>query len=76
MVSISGFTEPSFYKETFSFHQHISRSPVDDGYFDPSASDIEVKDLVEASSTSLTLSTSDVEEQSRRKSSKVPITLL
>ncbi|XP_018408981.1 PREDICTED: deleted in lung and esophageal cancer protein 1 [Nanorana parkeri] len=50
-----GFSDPSFYKETFSFHQHISRSPVDDGYCDPAASDIAVRDILKASSSNLTL---------------------
>nr|DBA25051.1 TPA: hypothetical protein GDO54_012624 [Pyxicephalus adspersus] len=66
-----GFPEPSYSKETYSFHQHISRSPVDDGYYDPSAPDTEIKGFIEASSSSLTLSsTCDAEEQSQRKSSK------
>ncbi|CAI9540029.1 unnamed protein product, partial [Staurois parvus] len=66
-----GFSDPSFYKETFCFHQHMSRSPVDDGYCDSSAPDIEVRGLLKASSSSLTLSsTCDAEEQSHKKSSK------
>ncbi|XP_068092036.1 deleted in lung and esophageal cancer protein 1 isoform X2 [Hyperolius riggenbachi] len=62
-----GFCEPSCYKETFSFHQHISRSPVDDGYYEPAAADTVMK----ASSSNLTLSSvCDAEEPSLRKSSK------
>ncbi|PIO13831.1 hypothetical protein AB205_0013460, partial [Aquarana catesbeiana] len=67
-----GFSDPSFYKETVSFHQHVSRSPVDDGYCDPSAPETGLRGFLEASSSSLTLSsTCDSEEQSRKKSSKV-----
>ncbi|XP_077347356.1 deleted in lung and esophageal cancer protein 1 [Lithobates pipiens] len=66
-----GFSNPSFYKETVSFHQHVSKSPVDDGYCDPSAPEIGLRGLLETSSSSLTLSsTCDSEEQSRKKSSK------
>ncbi|KAM5157372.1 deleted in lung and esophageal cancer protein 1 [Mantella aurantiaca] len=66
-----GFPDPTFYKETFSFHQHISRSPVDDGYSDPSAPDTEEMGLVKAYSSTLTLSsTCDIIEQNQRKSSK------
>ncbi|XP_073437582.1 deleted in lung and esophageal cancer protein 1 isoform X2 [Dendrobates tinctorius] len=53
-----GLSEPSLYKETFSFHQHVSRSPVDDGYNDPSPPKTSPKGLVEASISSLTLSSS------------------
>ncbi|XP_063777866.1 deleted in lung and esophageal cancer protein 1 isoform X2 [Pseudophryne corroboree] len=71
-----GHSDPSFYKETFSFHQHISRSPVDDGYSDPSPLDRSLKCREEASSPSLTsLSTSEAEYQSQRKSSKKSTTL-
>ncbi|XP_075683446.1 deleted in lung and esophageal cancer protein 1 isoform X2 [Rhinoderma darwinii] len=66
-----GLSEPSFYKETFSFHQHISRSPVDDGYSDPSRPDTSIKPLVENSLSSLSLSSlSNSENLSQRKTSK------
>ncbi|KAM9308186.1 deleted in lung and esophageal cancer protein 1 [Gastrophryne carolinensis] len=67
-----GFSEPSLYKETFSFHKHISRSPVDDGYCKSARSDSSVSSQTEASSSShLTLlSTCDAEERSLKKSSK------
>ncbi|XP_075068288.1 deleted in lung and esophageal cancer protein 1 isoform X2 [Mixophyes fleayi] len=66
-----GLPESSLHKETFSFHQHICRSPVDDGYSDPSALDRSLKDLEDVSSSSLTsLSLSEAENQSQRKSSK------
>ncbi|CAJ0920503.1 unnamed protein product [Ranitomeya imitator] len=66
-----GLSEPSLYKETFSFHQHVSRSPVDNGYSDPSPPKTSPKGLVEASISSLTLSSSlsSSENISQRKPS-------
>ncbi|XP_056375657.1 deleted in lung and esophageal cancer protein 1 isoform X2 [Hyla sarda] len=66
-----GLSEPSLYKETFSFHQHISRSPVDDGYCDPSPPDISPKGLEEKSLSNLTLSSlSSSENISQSKTRK------
>ncbi|XP_072009945.1 deleted in lung and esophageal cancer protein 1 isoform X1 [Engystomops pustulosus] len=67
-----GLSAPSLYKETFSFHQHISRSPVDDGYSDPLPPDTSPKGLVEKSLSSLTLSSlSSTESPSHKKTSKM-----
>ncbi|XP_053323585.1 deleted in lung and esophageal cancer protein 1 [Spea bombifrons] len=67
-----GKPEPSFCKETFSFHQHISRSPVDDGYTEFPIPEPECeRRTLESSSSSLTLlSTSDIEDQNKKKSTK------
>ncbi|KAM3927972.1 deleted in lung and esophageal cancer protein 1 [Leptodactylus fuscus] len=66
-----GLCEPSLYKETFSFHQHISRSPVDDGYNDPLPPDTSAKDPVGNSLSSLTLSSlSSSDNLSYKKTSK------
>ncbi|KAG9476528.1 hypothetical protein GDO78_003199 [Eleutherodactylus coqui] len=66
-----GLPEPSCYKETFCFHRHVSRSPVDDGYRDPSPPDMSPKSLVQNSSSSLTLSSlSGSENISQRKTRK------
>ncbi|XP_044150166.1 deleted in lung and esophageal cancer protein 1 isoform X2 [Bufo gargarizans] len=66
-----GLSEPSFYKETFSFHQHVSRSPVDDGYSDPLPTDTSPKGLMGNSLSSLTLSSlSSTENLSYKKTSK------
>ncbi|KAM4027399.1 deleted in lung and esophageal cancer protein 1 [Anomaloglossus baeobatrachus] len=65
-----GLSEPSLYKETFSFHQHISRSPVDDGYSDPSPPKTSPKGLVEGSISSLSVSSLSTSENiSQRKPS-------
>ncbi|XP_069814928.1 deleted in lung and esophageal cancer protein 1 isoform X2 [Dendropsophus ebraccatus] len=68
-----GLSEPSFYRETISFHQHISRSPVDDGYRDPSPPGVSPKGLEERSLSSLTLSSlPSSEDISQSKTSKKP----
>ncbi|KAG8443530.1 hypothetical protein GDO86_012075 [Hymenochirus boettgeri] len=65
---------PSFCKETYSFHQHISRSPVDDGYTELTTPN-QFRSLDERSLTDSTSSVGlDDEKRTKRKSSKGKIT--
>ncbi|KAE8595383.1 hypothetical protein XENTR_v10015717 [Xenopus tropicalis] len=58
---------PSFCKETFSFHQHISKSPVDDGYTELEMPNL-VRSMDDVSLTSLSSSVSLEGELTKKKS--------
>ncbi|MEE6467413.1 hypothetical protein FKM82_007232 [Ascaphus truei] len=57
-------------KETFSFHQHISKSPVDDGCTELPLAEKSGEGLVETSTPNLTVSSTPKAEQQRRKPRK------
>ncbi|KAM8967173.1 deleted in lung and esophageal cancer protein 1 [Pelodytes ibericus] len=66
-----GKLETSLLKETVSFHQHVSRSPVDDGFTESPLPEIKHRDFLDTSLSDLTLSsTSDIVERCTKKSSK------
>ncbi|KAM4705192.1 deleted in lung and esophageal cancer protein 1 [Rhinophrynus dorsalis] len=66
-----GKSEPSFFKETFSFHKRVSKSPVDDGYLESPEPEIPVRSHLDGSVSSLSLSsTSDNNEPSKRRPSQ------
>uniref|UniRef100_A0A8C5QKX5 DLEC1 cilia and flagella associated protein n=1 Tax=Leptobrachium leishanense TaxID=445787 RepID=A0A8C5QKX5_9ANUR len=65
-----GSSEPSYCKETFSFRQRVSRSPVDDGYHDPELPESEELDLDTSMSDLTFSSTSDVLEQRKKRPSR------
>ncbi|KAM4689079.1 deleted in lung and esophageal cancer protein 1 [Discoglossus pictus] len=66
-----GTSESSVCRETLSFHHHISKSPIDDGYTEFPPPVIAEKDSIEAPTPSLTLSsTPDLEDHCRKKPSK------
>ncbi|XP_075444055.1 deleted in lung and esophageal cancer protein 1 isoform X2 [Ascaphus truei] len=58
-------------KETFSFHQHISKSPVDDGCTELPPAEKSGEGLVETSTPNLTVSSTPKAEQQRRKKSSI-----
>ncbi|CAH2281942.1 Hypothetical predicted protein [Pelobates cultripes] len=65
-----GQPEPSHFRETFSFHQRISRSPVDDGYTEFPMPESKVFTLDDSLSDLTLSSTSDILERSKKRPSK------
>ncbi|XP_053571638.1 LOW QUALITY PROTEIN: deleted in lung and esophageal cancer protein 1 [Bombina bombina] len=64
-------SDHTLFKRDISFHKHVSKSPVDDGYTEYPSPEGPLNNFVESSITNLTLSsTEEMEDQRKKKSRK------